>query len=199
MHRSLQGKTSLDVYLCTYYNVMRSIVESLPNEETGFIIGKPRRNGFVISNAYPIITSKRKPTSVNFSDFSIAERLIKFEKALHASTESRILGGYHSHVGENTLNQLSESDFKHISYSLDTSKSPFWIELLVKIESRKGYQKNMPQGEFFYPLAHEPKKLKVEVYDEPRHGYHFTFSGFAIDKEGSVKELQIRRLDRRRN
>jgi proteasome lid subunit RPN8/RPN11 len=197
MIKELRRKGSLDVYRCGYYNIIRSVVEAFPREETGYLIGKRKRGGFIISNAYPIISSRRMPHSVSVED-NIEARLMRLESAIQNGSESAHIGGYHSHPKRNMLNELSDGDLEYIRQQLEFLNRDFWVEIVVKIESRRKYKLERKICERYQSHQREPKKLKIEIWDEPFHAYHLTFSSFLVDRNMNVKELKLNRMERRR-
>lgn len=179
----------------SYYTMLRSVIETIPRESSGDLLGRKLNKDYICINAYPIQTAKRKPNSVRYDDYEAVKRVRALNKAVNilGGLGTYLLGGYHSHVCKNgnVESVLSEGDIKHIKDELDELSKNYWIEITLNIRERK-YQKPKKTGEF---VIRYPRKLRVILRDEERHGYDITFAAYKVTnlKKPRIKELKVRR------
>jgi len=188
------------VLLCgsCYYNMLRSVIEPLSivsKESGGDLIGRKNRNSFILINAYPLLTYKRKPKSVEYKNNTAIERLRRLDRAVNklGGLGTRILGEYHSHVykrDEERQRGLSKADVDFISDEIKKLGVKYWIELVLTIKTKE-YRRTEEVGEFFIPYKN---KLRVILRDTPNHGYDIVMGVYKVEKEPRlrVKELKVK-------
>lgn len=69
-----------------YYNMLRSVIEPLSRvsrESGGDLIGRKNKDSFILINAYPLLSYKRKPTSLDHKNNTAIERLRRLDKAVN--------------------------------------------------------------------------------------------------------------------
>ncbi len=180
-----------------FHNMMRTVIESYRLEQTGFLIGQMSNNKAVLYNAYPITTSKRKPSSVYYGDEKAIERLKRYEIAVSLKEgEISLLGGYHSHIvkkeDKNTerrseLNELSDDDLDYIREDMRSIGAVSWIEIILRLEEKAYSSRDV--GLY---LTHHKKKMGLTIMDFPlnhingRNGYRIVLSGYLIEKRPEI-------------
>lgn len=165
-----------------YFNIVRSAVESLSKEVTGYLFGAFNHNSALINDAYPVITAERKKEQVSYGDKRAIKRLHRLDRTIRESDSAapHLIGGYHTHVAApDTMGCLSEGDEKFIKSEMSKLDISKWIEIVVLIGDRKF--KN--RGERTESLANKSGRLNVAIRDKPRHGYSMTFAAYLLDME----------------
>lgn len=171
-----------------YHNLLRTAIESLPHEPTGYIYGIEKSKGYLLYNAYPILTAIRKKAEVQYGDEKAIERLRKLDRivVLKKSLKTPVQGGYHSHPGKEFSHMLSHQDINFIRQEMEELNIEKWIEIVLRIESLD-YKKSMRIGEFIKKDAH---KLQVIIRDHVLHGYKITLAGYEITPK-RIKALKL--------
>ncbi len=184
---------SVELAGSAYYNMLRSIIETIPRESMGDLLGRKFNNEYICINAYPMQTANRKLGSVNYdeSDEKAVDRVRSVNKTSNrlGGLGTYLIGGYHSHI--NSTNKLSDSDIKHIIAELDELKKDYWIEITLALKEKR-YPNPKQTGEFVKEYA---RKLRVTLRDTQNHGYDITISAYKVTnpKKPRVKELKVRR------
>ena len=161
--------------------IIRTVVESGPLEPMGYIFYKKRGSGYSIESAYPLITADRKPTQVSYGNQEAINRLRKLCEAMKASGRNFLIGGYHSHPlrekdDARRTNRLSLSDLDFLDGDMQIFHQESWIELLVKIESRK-----LNWARAIGISSHEyRRKAKFTIQDSLFHQHRLTCSAYLV-------------------
>lgn len=187
---------TLEITGSCYYNILRSVVELLPIEGSGDIVGKRNLTTHIAINSYPIQTATRKPSSVEYGDEKALKRVRDFNKAVNykGGLGTYLLGGYHSHVRhkrEKINNGLSKTDLNYIEGELTDLKMNYWIEIVLNVKKRKPQKNKKPA----YSLVEYPRKLKAIISLNPKEKYEIHFSAYKVTRRAGkirVKELKIK-------
>ena len=187
---------SVELSRSCYYTMLRSIVETLPRESTGDLLGRKLNEHFICVNSYPIQTANRKPKSVVYNDEKAVKRVRNLNRIVNSlgGLGTYLLGGYHSHVQrkDETIERiLSHNDIKHASQELNEQKKHYWIEIILNIKEKK-YQEQNQTGEF---VTEHKRKLRVILRDTLNHAYEITISAYKVTnpKKPKIRELKVRK------
>ena len=164
-----------------YRTILRTVVESGPREPIGYLFGKKEGQSYYCLSAYPILNSKRKPTSVEKTNASACERIRWLQLSLYMSgmAEGGVIGGYHSHPITSFDNPRkytgpSRSDFKHAKEESNSWSLDSWLEVIVKLSRRKKY--SIPRTKIF----HGKRKFGMDIQVSPDETYHLLWSAYLI-------------------
>ena len=191
MSNNLLPESKVEIAKASLYNMIRSVIETFPREATGDLFGFHEQDSLIVTNAYPLITSKRAPTTVGYGNKNARVRLRKLEGALANGNGHTIrIGGYHSHIGREMSCELTKLDTDFISEEFEDSRfqDKSWLEVLLHIRREK-YQRPIDPKVIFRQYA---KKLYILVRDEPYQGYAITLATFKVRKDGHVQEHPLR-------
>ncbi len=189
-----------------YYTMVRSAVEIFPRETTGDLLGKKIKNVYLMLNAYPFQTAKRKFTEVSYGNNKAVKRVRNLDQSINKlrGLGTNLLGQYHSHTpdlknknikGRYIKTKLSKSDVGFIKDELDELNKSYWIELTLNIKDKK-YKRQQEKGESHLAYKRNTKKLEVKIIDTKFHGYNIIISAYRVtlkDEKVDVKELTVKR------
>jgi len=174
-----------------FLGLVTSAVEAYNRETNGFLVGnrgtrrvraRPREVT-VLRAAYPLQTENRKPNWVSHGNekaFKRARRAIENLDVGYA-----ILGGFHSHTGDDSAASLSSTDLDYVADELrriERDRPPDrvkWLEVVVALNRREW---SRPHGVGWATRRYR-RKLGCTVALDPTHGYNMTLGGYWVEGE----------------
>jgi proteasome lid subunit RPN8/RPN11 len=174
-----------------FLGLVTSAVEAYNRETNGFLVGnrgtqrvrQRPRDVTVLRAAYPLQTEDRKPNWVSHGNEKAAQRARGAIENLDVGYA--ILGGFHSHTGEDGEASLSRTDLDYVADELRRIKRDRpadrvkWLEVVVALKRRK-WSRGREVG---WATRRYPRKLGCTVSLDEAHGYDMTFGGYWIEGE----------------
>ncbi len=174
-----------------FVGLVTSAVEAYNRETNGFLVGnrrtrlvrQRRREVTVLRAAYPLQTEDRKPNWVSHGNekaFTRARRAIENLDVGYA-----VLGGFHSHTGDDGAASLSRTDLDYVADELRRisrhrpGESVRWLEVVLALKRRTW----SPRHEIGWTTRRYRRKLGCTVAIDANHGYDMTLGGFWVEGE----------------
>lgn len=172
-----------------FIGLVTSAVEAYNRETNGFLIGadRPRKirrrpkEVAVLKAAYPIQTADRKVNWVANGNGRAFERARKSVENAYAGLD--LIGGYHSHTGNDAHASLSaldldyiEDEFQVLNRGRSGGPRGRWLELVLAIR-RRAYAR--PQ-EIGWTLRRYSRKIGTKVVLQPNAAYDITIGGYWV-------------------
>lgn len=174
-----------------FLGLAASAVEAYDRETNGFLVGtrgsrlvkRRPREVTVLRAAYPIQTEDRKRNWVGHGNeraFRRARRTIENLDVGYA-----VLGGFHSHTGEDGDAGLSPTDLDYVADELRRiSRSridddPRWLEVVVALRKRRWSRSH----EVGWTTRSYRRKLGCTLAIDASHGYGMTIGGYWVEAE----------------
>ncbi len=169
--------------------LVTSAIEAYNRETSGFLIGAERarkirrrpRTVAVLKAAYPIQTAVRKVNWVANGNGRAFERARTSVENAYAGLD--LVGGYHSHTGDDAHASLSaldldyiEDEFQAFNRGRSEGVRDRWLEVVLAIRRRK-YVRLQETG---WTLRRYPRKLGAKVVLRPNLSYDITIGGYWI-------------------
>ena len=171
-----------------YYNMLRSVIEVYPREPTGHVFGRVKNKKIIVTNAYPIQTAQRNSTSVAQNDDGAISRLRFLERLIAANgSETRFMGGYHSHTKRCALADYSSHDKDNIIRDTYGWGLEWWLEIILRIWRDK-FKHEAPLSE---QTRSYRRKLGGMLRYTPRRAYNLAIGAFLIRRDGRARELEV--------
>lgn len=184
-----------------YMNLLRTVIESASREPTGFLFGFQRKSKCTFTNAYPVITADRTPTSASYGNKTAINRIRQFYNLMHSlkALEGNWVGGYHSHPlvkGDDlkVLTRLSSSDIDFIDDEMKAHNQEYWIEIIVRFHEKKLLTKHKMGKK----VKMHKNKMKVVLTDSPNHKYYMLISAYLIKKKSKDSKITIKNISKRK-
>lgn len=174
-----------------FLGLVTSAVEAYNRETNGFLVGnratrlvrqRPRAVT-VLRAAYPLQTENRKATWVSHGNekaFKRARRAIENVDVGYA-----VLGGFHSHTGDDGAASLSSTDLDYVTDELRRisrdrpAERVEWLEVVVALRRREWTQPH----EIGWATRQYRRKLGCTVALDANHGYDMTMGAFWVEGE----------------
>lgn len=174
-----------------FLGLVTSAVEAYNRETNGFLVGnrgthrvrQRPRDVTVLRAAYPLQTEDRKPNWVSHGN----EKAFKRARGAIENVDVgyAILGGFHSHTGDDGAATLSRTDLDYVADELrrisrdrpaDRVK---WLEVVVALKRREWSRPH----EVGWAVRRYRRKLGCTVALDGSHGYDMTLGGYWIEGE----------------
>lgn len=174
-----------------FLGLVTSAVEAYNRETNGFLVGnrgtrrvrQRPRDVTVLRAAYPLQTEDRKPNWVSHGN----EKAFKRARGAIENVDVgyAILGGFHSHTGDDGAATLSRTDLDYVADELrrisrdrpaDRVK---WLEVVVALKRREWSRPH----EVGWAVRRYRRKLGCMVALDGSHGYDMTLGGYWIEGE----------------
>src|SRR5437867_4280928 len=174
-----------------FLGLVTSAVEAYNRETNGFLVGnrgtrlvrQRPREVTVLRAAYPLQTEDRKPNWVSHGNekaFQRARGAIE-----NADVGYAVLGGFHSHTGDDGAASLSRTDLDYVADELrrisrgrpaDRAK---WLEVVMALKRRAGPSSH----EAGWATRRDRRKIGCTVALDATHGYDMTLGGDRLEGE----------------
>src|SRR3989454_6273975 len=162
-----------------FLGLVTSAVEAYNRETNGFLVGnratrlvrqKPREVT-VLRAAYPLQTEDRKPNWVSHGN----EKAFKRARGAieNADVGYAVLGGFHSHTGDDGAASLSRTDLDYVADELRRisrdrpANRVKWLEVVMALKRREGAR--FPEAG--WGPRRDPRKIGCTGARDPHHGY----------------------------
>ena len=172
-----------------FLGLVTSAVEAYNRETNGFLVGnratrlvrqKPREVT-VLRAAYPLQTEDRKPNWVSHGN----EKAFKRARGAieNADVGYVVLGGFHSHTGDDGAASLSRTDLDYVADELrrisrdrpaDRVK---WLEVVMALKRREWSSPH----EGGWATRRYRRKIGCTVTLDGNHGYDMTIGGYWVE------------------
>ena len=156
-----------------FNTITRAVIESSPCETTGYLYLSRADIAWYVEEAQPIITAKRKKSSVEYGKPKAIKRLHRLQKIL---TPNCLVGGFHSHPNTFYEAELSRGDVDFSRAEMKRSQQENWLELIVKTESMKTKNEYKPSIQ----VHQKEKNVFVRIQDKENHTYTLEFAAYLI-------------------
>jgi hypothetical protein len=174
-----------------FLGLVTSAVEAYNRETNGFLVGnrgtqrlrRRPREVTVLRTAYPLQTEDRKPNSVTHGNEKAFQRARGAIEKLDVGYT--ILGGFHSHTGDDAAAGLSRTDLDYVADELrrigrdrptDRVK---WLEVVVALRRREWSRRH----ELGWAIRRYGRKLGCTVAMDENRGYNMTLGGYWVEGE----------------
>lgn len=174
-----------------FVGLVTSAVEAYNRETNGFIVGnrgtrlvrQRPRDVTVLRAAYPLQTEDRKPNWVSHGNekaFRRARGAIENMDVGYA-----VLGGFHSHTGDDGAATLSRTDLDYVADELRriargrSADRVKWLEVVVALRRREWSRRH----EIGWTARRYRRKLGCTVAVDATQGYDMTLGGFWVEGE----------------
>src|SRR5437764_1345826 len=174
-----------------FLGLVTSAVEAYNRETNGFLVGnrgtrlvrQRPREVTVLRAAYPLQTEDRKPNWVSHGNekaFQRARGAIE-----NADVGYAVLGGFHSHTGDDGAASLSRTDLDYVADELrrisrgrpaDRVK---WLEVVMALK-RRAWSSSHEAG---WATRRYRRKIGCTVALDATHGYDMTIGGYWVEGE----------------
>jgi len=174
-----------------FLGLVTSAVEAYNRETNGFLVGnrgtrlvrQRPREVTVLRAAYPLQTEDRKPNWVSHGNekaFQRARGAIE-----NADVGYAVLGGFHSHTGDDGAASLSRTDLDYVADELrrisrgrpaDRVK---WLEVVMALK-RRAWSSSHEAG---WATRRYRRKIGCTVALDASHGYDMTIGGYWVEGE----------------
>ncbi len=181
-------------------NIVRSTVETFPNEMNGGLFGSNRSTIWTVQNACPLTTAKGTPNFVYLSSSAADKRLRRINTTLgqNFANSRGFVGEYHSHpilpsdskITWDESKNLSDGDFDFIRKRMKKWGMKKWMEIVTRIETyrlRNGRSAGVT-------VVDKPYDFRLSLRDSKNHVYQFTFSPELVEsrkEESTILGLKI--------
>ena len=172
-----------------FLGLVTSAVEAYNRETNGFLVGNrgTRRvrqrphEVTVLRAAYPLQTEDRKPNWVSHGNEKAFKRARGAIENLDVGYT--VLGGFHSHTGNDGSASLSRTDLDYVADELrrisrdrpaDRVK---WLEVVVALKRREWSRRH----DVGWATRRYRRKLGCSVALDANHGYDMTLGGYWIE------------------
>lgn len=170
-----------------FIGLVTSAIEAYNRETNGLLIGanRPRkirrrpREVAVLKAAYPIQTAVRRVNWVANGNGRAFERARKSVENAYGGLD--LIGGYHSHTGDDAHASLSaldvdyiEGEFRALNRGREDATRGRWLELVLAIRGREYATLQQPG----WTPRRFPRKLGAKVVLQPEAGYDLTIGGY---------------------
>jgi proteasome lid subunit RPN8/RPN11 len=174
-----------------FLGLVTSAVEAYNRETNGFLVGnrgtrlvrqKPR-SLTVLRAAYPLQTEDRKPNWVSHGNekaFRRARGAIE-----NADVGYAVLGGFHSHTGDDGAASLSRTDLDYVADELRRisrgrpTERVKWLEVVMALRRREWAHSH----EAGWATRRYRRKIGCTVALDANHGYDMTIGGYWVEGE----------------
>src|SRR2546427_5173612 len=172
-----------------FLGLVTSAVEAYNRETNGFLVGnratrlvrQQPREVTVLRAAYPLQTENRKATWVSHGN----EKAFKRARGAieNADVGYAVLGGFHSHTGDDGAASLSRTDLDYVADELrrisrdrpaDRVK---WLEGVMALKRREGSSPH----EGGWATRRYRRKIGCTVTLDGNHGYDMTIGGTFVE------------------
>jgi len=175
-----------------FVGLVTSAVEAYNRETNGFLVGnrgtrlmKQRpREVTVLRAAYALQTEDRKPNWVSHGNEKAFKRARGAIENLDVGGYA-VLGGFHSHTGDDGAASLSRTDLDYVADELRRisrgrpAERVKWLEVVLALKRRE-WSRNHEPG---WTTRTYRRKLGCTVAMDPTHGYDMTIGGFWVEGE----------------
>ena len=174
-----------------FLGLVTSAVEAYNRETNGFLVGnratrlvrQQPREVTVLRAAYPLQTENRKATWVSHGN----EKAFKRARGAieNADVGYAVLGGFHSHTGDDGAASLSATDLEYVTDELRRisrdrpADRVEWLEVVVALRRREWTQRH----EIGWVTRRYRRKLGCTVALDGTHGYDMTMGGYWVEGE----------------
>lgn len=179
-----------------FLGLATAAIEAYNRETNGFLVGntglrlvrRRRREVTVVRAAVPIQTSERKRNWVALGNLNAFQRARRAIENLTVGYE--VLGGFHSHTGEDGDAALSTTDLEYVSDELrrrarraDRADGARWLEIVVALKRREW---SWPHR-IGWTMRRYRRKVGCTVALNPETGYDLVLGGYwvAAEPDGS--------------
>ncbi len=166
-------------------------IEAYNRETNGFLVGnrgfrtmrRRRREVTVLRAAYPLQTEDRKRNWVGHGNLQAFERAQRAIENLDVGYE--ILGGFHSHTGEDGDARLSRTDLEYVADELrrreraQIGDGPRWLEIVVALKRRQWAQAHLVG----WTTRHYRRKIGCTIALDANQGYDLVLGGYWVEGE----------------
>ncbi len=178
-----------------FLGLCAAAIEAYNRETNGFILGgravrrgRRRRRVSVAKAAYPIQTEERRRNYVAHGNMKAFDRARRTVNHLYVGLD--LLGGFHSHPGQDGAPALSPLDLDYIEDELNQlyrqgEERGEWLELVVAIRQRAYARPH----DVAWTFRQYPRKLGATIAIKRQLGYDITLAGYWVPVEpngGSV-------------
>ena len=174
-----------------FVGLVASAVEAYNRETNGFLVGNRRtrlvrqrpREVTVLRAAYPLQTEDRKPNWVSHGNEKAFKRARGAIENLDVGYA--VLGGFHSHTGDDGAASLSSTDLDYVADELRRlsrdrpEERVQWLEVVLALKRRAWSR----QHEIGWTARQYRRKLGCSVALDATHGYDMTIGGFWVEGE----------------
>ena len=174
-----------------FLGLVTSAVEAYNRETNGFLVGnratrlvrQQPREVTVLRAAYPLQTENRKATWVSHGN----EKAFKRARGAieNADVGYAVLGGFHSHTGDDGAASLSATDLEYVTDELRRisrdrpADRVEWLEVVVALRRREWTRRH----EIGWATRRYRRKLGCTVALDGTHGYDMTMGGYWVEGE----------------
>src|SRR2546428_1470685 len=169
-----------------FVGLVASAVEAYSRETNGFLVGNRRtrlvrqrpREVTVLRAAYPLQTEDRKPNGVSDGNEKACKRAGGAIENLDVGYA--VLGGFHSHTGDDGAASLSSTDLDYVADELRRlsrdrpEERVQWLEVVMALKRREWSR----QHEIGWTAPPYPQKLGCSLAPCAPHGYDMTVGAF---------------------
>ena len=174
-----------------FVGLVTSAVEAYNRETNGFLVGNQGtrlvrqrpHEVTVLRAAYPLQTEDRKPNWVSHGNEKAFKRARGAIENLDVGYA--VLGGFHSHTGEDGAASLSRTDLDYVADELRRisrdrpSDRVQWLEVVMALKRREWSGRH----EIGWTTRRYQRKLGCTVALDANHGYDMTIGGFWVEGE----------------
>lgn len=182
-----------------FLGLATAAIEAYDRETNGFLVGnegvrrvrRRRRTVTVVRAAYPIQTADRKRNWVTHGNVRAFQRARRAMENLDIGYE--VLGGFHSHTGDDGDASLSRTDLDYVADELrrrrraEQDGEARWLEVVVALKRREWSRRH----EVGWSSRPYRRKVGCTVALEPNHGYDLVFGGYWIEADSGGEEERL--------
>ncbi len=172
-----------------FLGLATSAIEAYNRETNGFLVGNRgtrtlrsrRKEVTVLRAAYPIQTEDRNPNWVGHGNEKAFRRAQRAMENLDVGYE--VLGGFHSHTGDDGDADLSRTDLEYVADELRRIRRSRladdvrWLEVVVALRKRVWSRSH----EMGWSTRSYRRKIGCTLAIDPSHGYDMTLGGYWVE------------------